>query len=403
MMAGVRAADRAWAASTSLAKQRVAPRQRHVVWRWCVSAHWCWREVALQPEPAWWDHRVGVSHFVLGWVSGRWRGRQPWWERVCRKHLTIPVADGEQAGAVGRRLVLWQAPTQVTSGFPTSVSHATCAAHQGLNTSSGVVWAVFSDTIRRGQCPEAPRGFATVFDMQLRDVVVADMGREEVRKALAECDPPKPFREESLPYALYHGTGGDMAWLRRRGARLRDSPCGMLGVGVYLGSFTKAVRFAAFARNAVPVTEFGARGAQDAVGILRVLVFAASAKVKRMGGGRHPMVPAARVVPHGGGKRKRGGAAGRQQRELAKDWTDRQRAPFVDHESTWRRQHFDAVALLPTRVGVNPHTGQEVWVVRNEEWCVRSSLTLIRNVADLHLGTVTLDPWRPWRRAAAIH
>lgn len=352
----------------------------------------------------------------------------PWWERACVKHTSLSLST--EARLRGRvELSLWQAPTHTFSGSPTCVNHTVLRRHAGHNTSRGTVWAVLRDMVPRGQCPVAPQGFATVFDMQLQRYVVADMMQEDVRMALLERNPPLHYHHESLPHALYHGTGGSMEWLCKPGARLMESSGGMLGVGVYLGSFTKAVRFAAFARSANPRTEYSHRHADQAAAILRVLVFIdQDTKIKwlhrnEQGGGgqedRHDqdgMRERARYFAHlftastaekhsaeHDGMRKRRRVSVATDGARARRWTDARRAPFVDHESTWRRAEFDAVALLPICVGVNPYSGREVWVVRNEEWCVRAPLTLIRNVADLHVATVAMDPWQPWRRASAVH
>lgn len=384
----IQLADRAWERATKLARCRVpAVARSHLVWRWCSHGKWCWREFALQPRQAGGDAQNNISHFVLGWVGGEWAGKKaPWWESACTNHATLP------------RLSLWQAPTRRFDGRPNQVDHRTLQVNAGRNTSKGMVWAVWNDMVRRGQCPRTPQGFVTVFDMQVQEFVVADLAREDVRAALHSRPLPSGFECEWFPQALYHGTGGDLRWLSKEGGgRLRNSTEGMLGSGVYLGSFTKAVRFAGFSRNASEKTEYSARGSEEVVAILRVLVFVREEKIKRLNqGGDAAYFSRLFSVK----KRKQRGEE--YDAKQARAWTDARRAPYNDARSVWRQQRFDAVALLPTCVGVNPYSDKDIWVVRNEEWCVRSSATLVRNVADLHLETVTLDPWLPWRRSAAI-
>ena len=405
----VRVADQMWNASTRYACTAPAPARAHIIWRWCTFGKWCWREVALQAHIVAKDAVTNVSHAVLGWVHGTWAGQSPWWVTACAKRATFSLSRHQRDQ--GRcELSMWQAPTCTFAGRPHQVSHAWLASQRGTNASSNTVWMVLNDTTRRGHCPATPQGYATVFDMQIQAFVLMDLMREDVQMALMETPLPRGFRAEWMPRALYHGTGGDLRWLNKQGGvQLRPSARGMLGPGVYVGSFTKAVRFAGFARNAAAHTEYSQRKWGEMVGILRVLVFVAEDKIKWLNkGGRdkqrdHMTRWTVSFPTH---KRKRDDAMKNRSNKTtvsqAKAWTDAQRKPFVDHTARWRKQQYDAVALLPTCVGVNPHSGKLTWVVRNEEWCTRAAITLVRHVADLHVTSVALNPWQPWRRAAAI-
>ena len=339
-----------------------------------VARHWM--EVALKPELAAYDTPTHTSHWVLTWVHGAPRGKTPWWRRAAVATSGTSVRHG---------LTLWQVPDVQHRG-PSRVSHAD--AWKSSCTAPYIVWAVASDLeARRGERPNKHAGFATLFDMQINAEVLADWGSKALPPLLAALRPTTAATAASArarPVVLYHGTGGSpasLAWLAK-GEAMRGSPSGMLGAGVYCGSFWKATRFAAHHRGAATGDEYTSRKADDCVAVLRLLAFV---------GTEHDQVwqPYASSTAH---------AAAAD----AASWTRRARQPFVDHDCAWAKAGFLAACVRPTCVGTNPFTHKPVWVVRNEEWCVAPQRVLVRHVADLHTASVATAPWEPWRRSSAI-
>ena len=109
--------------------------------------------------------------------------------------------------------------------------------------------------------------------MLVCDTVASDWHLPELQTLLDSQSCPSSTMHEVKPKALYHGTGGriqDLVWIMK-GQALKASTTGMNGPGVYLGPFTKAVRFASMKRQTYG-TEYGKRVSDEAMVILRVLV-----------------------------------------------------------------------------------------------------------------------------------
>jgi len=342
-------ADAAQGLEYAITQAKLALEPRHIVWRWASNGAFSWIEILLQARLAFWGNtRPPIPYLALHFFQKR-----PELPTLRRTPLHIPD-----------ELRVWQAPCLKLPTSPTVV------ARSALLGKAGFVWAVEDDFRERGEQPSDPpthphaaSGLATVFGLPIGDstrvlwtTVVPQLAQHV--QATSKVHPAKP-------YALYHGTGGDVRWLLR-GDALRPSPVGMFGRGVYLGSFWKSTRYAGFQRAGAG-GEFTLR--PDSAMVARVLVFASPLSMKA------PAVLGAGAPP----------AA-----------VEALRRKCCDNGGQWRTR-ANAVMLAPTKLGVSR------WLVRNEEWVAKADVCVVRHVAALNLLTVPRAPWQPWARFACIH
>lgn len=171
---------------------------------------------------------------------------------------------------------------------------------------------------------------------------------------------------------LYHGTS-ELCWPSIAHGGLRES-FGMLGTGVYLGSFWKATRFAARSQEYVMRSEGGC--------IARVYVHGdAIASIP------HSLEPRyACTCPECVDARAIGGAA-------------LERAAHTDHETRWAQDASClGLHLSPRKCTADP----KLWIVRNAEWCLRASCLRVQNAAALNLGSVVAERYDPLQRDQSI-
>lgn len=171
---------------------------------------------------------------------------------------------------------------------------------------------------------------------------------------------------------LYHGTS-EHAWasIAREGLR---ATFGMLGVGVYLGSFWKATRFAARTQEYAMRSEGGC--------IARVYVHSGTIQNIPQRAAPEYACPCAECSE----AQAAGGAA-------------LERSAHTDHETRWAR---DAACvglhLSARRCASDP----SLWILRNAEWCLRASCLSVQNAAALNLQSVSADRYDPLQRTQTI-
>jgi len=225
---------------------------------------------------------------------------------------------------------------QVTSLAAPESQHTT---HAGLLSGAGV-WVTHDDMTPRG-------GFAPAGLQPLRHFFGVRID-ESSALALSGVDPTLRARARVLvppPLSLYHGTE-ESSCASIMGAGLRET-FGMLGTGVYLGTFWKAARFAC-------LTQDYQRRHHGCV--LRVLAF----------------VTSVRALPQSG-------------------WTcgcvrcagDACAATVSDHLGVWRQQGCDALHALASTdaCGVRARDGAPRFLLRNEEWAVRRERLFVTHTA----------------------
>lgn len=153
------------------------------------------------------------------------------------------------------------------------------------------------------------------------------------------------------PLSLYHGTSSDL--LQSCTVNLNPSD-GMLGYGIYLGTFWKASRFATRDQN--HTIRNGS--------ILRYIVFPTQIIE----------FPRINWICH-----------------CLKCKNNNWASNVSDHETKWKLIG-DAAHALPTK-GLNE--GSNKWVLKNEEWCVNCPI-LLTHTANINLNTIEphYDPYQ---------
>lgn len=179
-------------------------------------------------------------------------------------------------------------------------------------------------------------------------------------------------KEAAPDCVLYHGTSTP-AWPSIQSSGLQESQ-GMLGCGVYLGSFWKATRFAARTQT------YQLREQGQAL-VARVYCFCPdlddwTAKTETY----------ACACAECSRARQLGGAA-------------LERSVFTDHESRWACRSACSGVYMPSRKSV---ADPSLWIVRNAEWCLRASCCRVQNAALLDMDTVLKDRYDPLQRSQTI-
>jgi hypothetical protein len=179
-----------------------------------------------------------------------------------------------------------------------------------------------------------------------------------------------PSAAKSPSHVLYHGTSSDV-WesLCKHGLR---PTYGMLGVGVYLGTFWKAARYASQTQT------YSDR--KEGI-IVRVYVFAFSLFTFP----ENLRAPAYVCKCENCERALRSG-----------EGAQIERAAHTDHLSQWALDKTcHGAELLPKQSKANP----SLWIVRNAEWCIRPECVQIQNCALLEMRQdAVYDPCDRTRR-----
>lgn len=340
-----------------------------------------WHEVAVQPRLA----HVGATsrrlhRFVLQLPDSKtWPHPAPSlsppdasWTPVCTMFCGMGAEERDRR----LRVQVWIAPPHDVSS-PRGVS-----AMRWYNApSQQLLWVTMGDLRRTGQSPEHPQGFANLFGHPFAEWTEEVVQQAWPRGATA-LQRRWPCSETTIPFALYHGGGGKdreaCQKLVREGVRASEG--GMLGPGVYLGSFFKATRYAYFDRHSVRGETYIERGGRSCV--LRCLVFAR--RVKKMEESTYVC------------RDSRAKAQNPHASEGSR-WFSQAIQCLRDPEGHWGAvEGFDAARLRPTPLG------RGKWMVRNEEWCVREDRVMVASVAEFAGSSMATDKWRPWDRASTI-
>jgi hypothetical protein len=247
------------------------------------------------------------------------------------------------------------------------VSSAVFAQPVVLNAPSLVaqgIWIVPADARPMGAIPD--EGVLPV-------VAVLGMPLAHTEQELQQvCACVRGEAEGTPDLVLYHGTS-TTAWSSIQTSGLQESQ-GMLGLGVYVGSFWKATRFAA--RNQT----YQLRKQGEAL-VVRVYCFCPAlqdwtAKTETY----------ACACTECSKARDVGGAA-------------RERSVFTDHESRWALNTECSGVYMPSR---KSHHDPSQWIVRNPEWCLRSACCRIQNAALLDMSSVVHERYDPLQRSQRI-
>jgi hypothetical protein len=172
---------------------------------------------------------------------------------------------------------------------------------------------------------------------------------------------------------LYHGTSA-ASWssIATQGLQMTG---GMLGKGVYAGSFWKATRFAARNQDYIFRNEGGV--------IVRMYVFAENIVCMPA----HAKAAYICNCLHCCESTKTTSAASLE------------RAAQTDHESRWAIDpKCEGIYLPPRRCQSDPLR----WIVRNAEWCLRASAILIQDAAFVDLTSIVQDRYDPLQRTQKI-
>jgi hypothetical protein len=171
---------------------------------------------------------------------------------------------------------------------------------------------------------------------------------------------------------LYHGTS-TTAWPSIQASGLQHSQ-GMLGAGVYLGSFWKAARFAARTQT------YQLREQGEAL-VARVYCFCPV-----LDDWTTRTETYACACAECSRARALGGAA-------------LERSVFTDHESRWALNAECSGVHMPSRKSrVDP----SLWIVRNAEWCLRAACCRVQNAALLDMQSVVRERYDPLQRSQRI-
>lgn len=280
----------------------------------------------------------------------------------------------QDAGAVGCEF-----------GGPVWLRNQVLNAAVTTRTAEDAAWWVFADefTPRGGfadatpPVPDRPASWGVPIDGEAAAAVsaAADKLRALDEWVQAQVDPARPALQ---PLALYHGTSyRGMDGIMHGGF---EEAFGMLGVGVYAGTFWKACRFAG--RDA----EYAVRRAGDA-GLLQLLAWPRRG-LRELTADSPPCrcskcVAAASVSA--GGTASAAAAA-----------------RFVDHEAVWRREGRDGCHVAPCATGAAEDAGVPRHVVKNEEWVFDKAAVRVAAAALLDTATLTPDRHDPLQRDQRI-
>lgn len=226
------------------------------------------------------------------------------------------------------------------------------------------VWIVAADAIPAGEVrEEGVVAQCSVFGLQLAE------SYEALAAVCSSVSAPRP--QPNL--VLYHGSSSSN-WTSIAAAGLRPSK-GMLGMGVYLGSFWKATRFAARTQDYQLRDEGGS--------ISRVYVFAPfllAMPARETPAYFCPCDECAALIKHGSP-------------------ASMERLAHTDHESRWAADEAcDGLFLEPRRCA----TDTRRWIVRNAEWCVRPRCLRVQNGARLDMQSVFAEHYDPLQRTQTI-
>ena len=226
------------------------------------------------------------------------------------------------------------------------------------------VWIVAADAIPAGEVlEEGVAAKCSVFGLPLAESF------EAIAEVCSSVCAPRP--QPNL--VLYHGSSSSN-WMSIAATGLRPSK-GMLGMGVYMGSFWKATRFAARTQEYQLREEGGC--------ISRVYVFAASLHAmpaRQTPAYVCPCDECATLMKHGSP-------------------ASLERLAHTDHESRWAADETcDGLYLEPRRC----ETDARRWIVRNAEWCVRPRCLSVQNGARLDMQSVFAERYDPLQRSQTI-
>jgi len=224
------------------------------------------------------------------------------------------------------------------------------------------LWIVPADARPAGGIPEdGVQDLVRVFGLELLP------SEHELRQVCALASSGSP-----PDCVLYHGTSLD-AWAGIQQHGLMASK-GMLGTGVYLGSFWKATRFAARTQD------YTLRRQGEAC-IARVYCFC-----PQLQDWSEKATSYECACEECTSARLRGGAA-------------LERSTFTDHESRWAFDASCSGVFMPTR---KSSIDANLWIVRNAEWCVRPACCRVQNAAKLDMGSVVQERYEPTQRSQSI-
>lgn len=214
----------------------------------------------------------------------------------------------------------------------------------GLPSTGDIVWLVADDVRARGQSPEEPEGISAWMGVRCCKSLTD-------RWHKLERIPQEPAGYVA-PIAMYHGT--HVRAVRGIIAEGLFETMGMVGKGVYVGTFWKATRYAMYD------AQYNPRPPGTGM-VLRVLVFPSSA-------GTAP---------------------------LTADGAD---AVALFKSTPWRAAGW-GVRVVPRLEGAST---AGPGCVRNEEWCVDKSTVEVVGVGRVNMGTVKVAPWDPWWRCQML-
>jgi hypothetical protein len=214
-------------------------------------------------------------------------------------------------------------------------------------------WLCYEDFSLQGAY-EGVDGKATYFDKEL-----GPQSCDYVHEFFSELEnAASPNTKLLRPLIMYHGTSRENAIEIIRLNKFNET-FGMLGNGVYFGSFYKACRFAARDQNYI----FRKQGS-----ILRCLVFVNTKDILSLP---------------------------KPQYSCQCETCSREQTKFksiCDHESTWREKHFKGCCACACKN-----------LLKNSEWVFPSNeLIFIETVADLDMSSINRPHYNPLQRNQRI-
>lgn len=322
------------------------------VWRWATSGKGTclprrWREFAA------WARVIDDDVQPAVWALDVCRPEGEQWRRVVARERLVKQQEWKLT-RFPRLTVTHATPCVCT----VEEYHAPCHNYSerplGTTTTAGwrdnpLVWLVAHDLVPRGPTPKRPSGEYSAWGVPISFHVVlthraATLGNRLTPHACDGCE----VGDELFPVVLWHGTTNAIGSWATKPRCLQACKAGMLGPGVYLGSFWKAVRFAVATQDFTPRTA-------DAAHLLRVLAFPKRCK--------HV-------------------------------WSTAEDA--VDRDGGWRAA-FDAVCVRPRRPSRHVQG-----TIRNEEWCCNVGILEVVGAARVDPRTEPAPPRNPWWRFSSV-
>jgi hypothetical protein len=209
------------------------------------------------------------------------------------------------------------------------------------------LWITDGDFVPRGEIQESISGIINIFGIPISTDTI-----EKWKQVILQFQTyPSQFSTCRIPIVLYHGTSkSNFASILNTG--LEESR-GMLGQGVYLGSFWKACRFACRTHDY--------RRIDDPL-VFRVIVLATSIQTQ----------PSQRC-------------------RCSQCEEDQSLLPlYTDHYSYWRKRH-DMIYLPSTKL-------KNKYIVKNAEWAVKKNTITIQQAVDIDSSSVDWENYNPFQR-----